>query len=87
VVSAVNFIANLYLFGLILYSLLSFFNNITALRYKMFLGQFYDPVLQKIRNKLIQLGWSGPFDFAPMILFFTVILARNLLASLFSSPY
>lgn len=79
-------IANTYAFGLLIYSICSWFMHPITSKLRLMLQPFYEPILQKIRYKLMSFGVCSSIDFSPMILFVIILIARSVLASLFYIP-
>ncbi len=82
----IHLLANTYAIGLIVYGISSFFNGSTSNKIKTVLTKYYEPVLQKIRSQIIQLGWAPQVDLAHLVLFLLIWLCKSVLVSFFLMP-
>jgi|SaaInlStandDraft_1057018.scaffolds.fasta_scaffold418845_1 uncharacterized protein YggT (Ycf19 family) len=85
-VNLIHLLANAYVVGLIFYGISASFNGDTLFRIRMFLAKYYEPILQKIRNQIIQFGWAPQIDLAPLVLFLIIWFCKSILVSFFMIP-
>lgn len=71
-------VLQVYLFGLIAYSLLSWVQDRRADQARRWLGQFYEPVLAPLRAaiKPVRLG-GGMIDLAPLALLVGIVVVQR----------
>lgn len=74
----------IYSLGLIIYVVLSWANNPQGNVFRVWLGQFYVPILKLISNKIKPVSFKPgvAIDLSPMILLFALYLLRGLAVSL-----
>lgn len=76
-------VISIYSMGLIAYSLLSWVRSVQTDKARVWLGQFYEPVLVKIRAtiKPVKMGVSL-LDLSPILLIIGLVILKGLLLNL-----
>ena len=79
---------NIYALGLIVYAACTWVQHPTATKIKAWLHRWYDPLLASLRRviKPVQIG-TARVDFAPWAFLAGILIARQLVVSLFVLPY
>lgn len=81
-IGIVHLIFTVYTWGLIIYVILSWIQNPQAMQARQWLGRFYDPLLEPIRNLLGSFGAGGvQIDFSPFILLILLFVLERLVLS------
>lgn len=68
-----------YQWGLLIYVLSSWFRHELADKARFSLSGFYEKPLKLIQDKLVGFGLNPQIDLSPLVLYFLVSVARNLL--------
>ncbi len=82
-----NLLLTLYTYGLIAYILLSWTSGSEMHRARIWLGQFYEPILRPLQRTFRPIRVGGALiDLSPIIVFILIFFARLIIRELFHAP-